>query len=669
MTDSVGLAFQKTECLGCGGDRTLGSSCPECGRAGRKNEVNAHVVRRQSGLRLIDELVRDAHATATFSGDLPSDSAVSALLNELAHGIRLFASTDGSTSSVEQLADLLSRLNSLRFTWSRTPMLRPTMALVKATQEALDSIHELWLAWERVLGAPTLEEVQRTQLAALPLMESAGTTLDKYSAAANAVAVYEDHNEPSNLKRTLSALQRSHPELSFGESARQGSLIAMEELGVPVSPSVGAQYLALIGVADVHFDSERFRKVLKESARFCFNNAYLEELSQCPGALLGLANTQRAMMESLKALEAIMQIEDNDQSILRRIFSFYGEVYENVAAPIFAWYCRLAGLKSMPYEKLIELDATKLAERLESSKTTSGWFLGADAYLRNADGHGSKTYSIDGELVTFNLRSFRGTLSKAEVLDKFYSLFESLAAVSWSLNNALDQAQIEVPVSEADVQYLGMSPLEVSCLWLERHDETLVSASATDGNWEIQLASGASVASDIALRLATAQPGDFQQIKIHRQSSVEPLLVIPFDRYTNAKVLEDSGVDEVGRILAELELKMASRLGGNSIVTREDIGFAIGIFGMHLLSPDKTMMRHMRVARTAAVTEHHSDLMAVADRVFLAFRNPNFRSAAKLGSELRQLICNRPSKFPVSNNVLIKNGAETPGYSLEESRR
>lgn len=660
MSRSDGLAFQKTECQACGGDRTFGSSCPECGRAGRANEVNSTVVRRQSGLRQISQLVRDVDSATMTSAVFPLDNVISPLLNELVKGIRLFASTDGSPASVERLADLLLRVNSLRFQVARTPMLRPSLALTRATRSTLDRFYELWLAWEKVLGAPTIEEVQRLQSVGLSLLNSTGATLIEYSATANAVAVYEDYAEPNLLKRTLSALQLAHPELSFGEFAAEGSRMATEQLGLPVRPSMGAQYLALLGIAEVHFDPERFKSVLKESANFCFENPKLVEVSLCPGALPGLSAAQRSMVESLKALEAIVQIEGNEHSIFRRIFSFYGEVYEDVAAPIFAWYCRLADLKSMPYEKLIGLNATDLAAKLESSETTAGWFEGTDAYLRNADGHGRKTYSIDGDLVTFHLKSFRGTLSIAEVLDKFYSLFESLAAVSWALSNALEQAGIDIPVTENDVEYLGISAFDISCVWLEQHGETLVEARTVDGSWELQLGPGNSVVSDIALRLAQVQSGEFRQMRIHRLSTEDPLLTVPLDRYTRAKALEDTGAEDLERVLAELELKMASQLGGTSVVTREDIEFAIGIFGLHLVSPNGEFIRHMRVARTAATRAPYPDLVALADRVFSAFRKPNLKAAPRLGGELRQLIHKSPSVFPESNNVLIQSLVDTP---------
>lgn len=647
------MKFQQMPCIRCGSNRILGMSCPECGMSGPAGEVNSDVVRRRTGLRKINEIVDALSGNPEPLSALPDRDEILPLVEDLAAGIGVFAQSNGSAFAVKKLSEVISKLADLRSRASNAPLRRPTITLTRTTKLTLDRLAAVWFAWEEVLRSPSVSEVQRLTPIAQELLDNAGSDFSAYRAVADAVAAYEDYSEPSILKRSLNALRFTNPGLSLLDLATEGALQATTELGIPVSQGKGAEFLALGAIARAHLDPVRITQVLTETSAFCLNNVHLVETSQSPGAIEGLAHGQRLILESLKAFEAIVQAESNNDSLLRRMISLYGEIYEDVAAPIFAWYCRLAGLKSKSYEKLMKLNATDLAASLLSSSVTSSWFLGAESYLRNAAGHGRSSYSITDDMVTFKLNSFSETVPVANILDKFFALFESLAALSWSLENALEQAGIDVPMMDDDAEYAGLSAFHLSCSSLEQAGEILHTARNQNDAWEIELGHGDTQASQIAMSLALQEQTGFLHATVRRRGTTDPMLSMPVDLVVDVVAMNSDGSDPDELLLAILRLRLKSTANGRSILTRQDVEFAICAFSLHFLSPNVGYARLLREARNIAIAAGYLETVDLSDRVFAEFRKSTPASAHRLAAELHAFVHHEAPTIPSSNNARV----------------
>lgn len=656
MSRKSGIRFQQMPCIVCGSARILGTTCSDCGRRGPTGEVNSDVVRRRSSLRAIAERV-DAVACDRDTGDsLPGRDEIVPLVEELAEGINVFAQSNGSAFAVEKLSEVLSRLSALRWRASRVTSRRPTIALTRATNLTLDRLAEVWPAWEKVLRSGSIAEVQLLAPIAQDLLDNASADFADYRAVADAVAAYEDHSEPNILKRSLNSLSFAYPHLSLLDLGTQGACQATKEIGIPVSQSMGAEFLALHAIANVHFDPERFAEVIKEAALFCFKHPHLVEISQSQGAIDGLAHSQRLILESLKSFEAVLQVETNSDSLLRRIIILYGEIYEDVAAPVFAWYCRLAGLKFKSYEQLMKMNATQLAGSLDASSVTTGWFLGAKSYLRNAAGHGRSSYSIAGDTVTFKLNSFSQAVPVAEILDTFFALFESLAALSWSLANALEQVGIDIPMTDEDAEYAGLSAFNLACLTLERSGEILHNARNQDRIWEIELGDGEIAASNIVMTFVLQNHAGFLCATVNRRGTKDALLTMPASLVAEVIAVKTDDSDPEELLLAILRLRSEAKTGGKPVLTRQDIEFAVSAFSLHFLSPNILYGRYLREVRNIALSAGHLDAVDLCDRVFAEFRHPNPVKAHRLAADLHKYVHHDAPVIPSSNCAQVVTG-------------
>lgn len=600
-------------------------------------------------MRKIDLTVVSASNYSVEPENLPESHEILSLAEDLTAGINAFAQDDGSAKAKDKLSDAVLYLSALQSRAARTPLHRPNITLIRATVATLDRLAEAWQVWRKALIASTMPEAQQLAKSAQLLLDSAGSHLVDYRTALDSIAAYEDSSEPDFLKRLLRVLSLANPNLSFTDLEEEGASVASKELALPIGTGKGIDFLILTGIAKAHFDPERFATVLKETATFCLKSEKLLETSRSPGAIEGLASTQRSILESLKAYESILRTETNHKTLLRRIISLYGEIFEDVAAPLFAWYCLLAGLKTKSYAQLMSLNATELSSTLLSSSVTSSWLVGAKNYLRNAAGHGRTSYSISDDTVSFKLNSFSETVPIDEILDNIFVFFESLAALSWALTNALELAGIDLPLSEEDTEYAGIAAFEMSCFYLEHSGEFIHSAENRGEIWEIVLGEGTVSATHLALSLAMQRQTGASVIIVRRRDTTDAQLTIRKSLFTEVADQNTDGTRPDELLLKILLLRSESTSEEKPVVTRQNLRYAIGVFGQFLLSSNNTYVRHIRSVRKIALDFGYLVEVAMADRVMSIFRKPTPLKRHHLVAELKDLAQEEAPAIPSSD--------------------
>ncbi|WP_146215785.1 hypothetical protein [Cryobacterium arcticum] len=612
--------------------------------------MNANVVRRRTSVvRVDDELVI---RRVQFSGAQHAQpSQVLDAIKSFTNAISTFAETDGSPAAVKAVTDAVAAIESLRFRHDSVQILRPDLALARAISRTLAQISLLWEAYKPVLTASTMAESVQLSEGAQALLDGAGESIRKHNARADAVAVFEDHTAGSLSERALKALRVNRPGLSLLEVASLGATEASAEVGVPVADALGAQYLTLIAVAEVHLDIDRFRRVASEAAQFCHKNKLLSEIAAAPEAIQALVEGNRAYAEAITAFEAVLQHEKNETTLIRRIIKLHSEIYEGVGLYQFVWYALLSGMKQKPFHKLVMEGATGAANTLLNSEIAP-WFQGSDAYLRHAGQHGGAFSIVDGR-VLFKLDKPREPMRVEEVIDTIFTFFESLAATSWALSNALSNAGIEVPTPDADAAYIGMSKFKTAALWLSDRGEGVCRSEEKDNAWEFDL-DGVGGVSEIALTLAMAEGTLPHQISVQRHASTDPWLEIPLDMYIAHADMLSAEHTPSEFLISLLKLRASCHSGSQPLAGSGDFRYAIAVLGLFILNSDVTMIRHIRQVEVLARNAGDLDAIKLIHEILLQSRVKDRHAAHRLKAQLNEYVRELELNLPESTRVRIQ---------------
>jgi hypothetical protein len=362
---------------------------------------------------------------------LPSHDEVETYLSEFITALSGLLENPASADAIDRMAAVEKSVARLRASCSGHPQLRPMVAKQRAVARCLATLTKLWPTYAEALWAPTLEEAKSLADNGQKMLNAAIEEIRRYEDLVESALAYEDLSIPDPLDRALKALSISHPEFSLRDLGRLGAQGAELIANAPTDSGHGAQYLVLDAMASIHLDAERFKAVLREASQLCAGNPLLAAVASEAGALETLAGSSRLLYEALTSFEAVLLREKDEQALMRRFIKFYGEIYEDVAGPLFAWYSLLAGIKNQPYRKLIQTDVAALARSITQHTQTKSFLEDSGSDLRNAAQHGN-SFVVDGGQVTFHLRSYQETLSCAEVIDQIFSFLESAAAMSWS---------------------------------------------------------------------------------------------------------------------------------------------------------------------------------------------------------------------------------------------
>jgi hypothetical protein len=644
------MAFQTMTCGRCESERILGAPCDDCGMEPPRNEVNAHVVRRRTAVKLIDHEL-ELRRIALSGGEAARREQLLAAVTTFTESLKAFVDDDGAAASRSQLTEAVAQIERLRFQHDAVAHLRPDVAYARAASSTLERLSDLWPAYKRVLVASTIREAQRLSGDAQKLLDVVGEALATLADRIDAVAFYADDPSIPLFDRALTMLQGNSERLSLTAIGKAGAEQARTELGLAVSEPLGAQYLATIMVADVYLDTERFRTVAREASSFCSSSAKLHLLAATPGAIDALLEGKRALIEAVTAFEAILHHEQNEDALIRRLIKFHAEVYEGAGLSLFVWYLHLSELKTRAFGKMLEDNATDHATTLNQSALAS-WFLGSDAYLRHAGQHGSSLTIANGQ-ITFKLRSFKGTVTVAELVDTIYTFLESLLATTWALENALDQAGVDVRVSENDAAYLGVSKLRVATLALETLGETVHRAEQVGASWEFDLGNGGDLLVT-AFSVAKMAGNDISKVLMQRVESKDRLLSVSMDAVTTALEVAEQRLDPRELLIKLLRFRSEFALDGHRVVSRADFLYAVGALGIPMLANnDQTVIPYLRSVKKIAITLQEPTIADLVDEVFRQSRSQDQVSRRGFEKRLNSHVASHQLRNPESARIAI----------------
>lgn len=632
------IGFQTIDCLRCGGSRVLGRPCPECGAKAPSGEVNALVVKRRTAVRRIEGKLAALGSVELDQEDLPSDEEVARYVHDFIDALSIFLQDVDSSLAADRLIAAEMFLRSLAVRCEQIPELRPTMARHRALRRSVALLTQLWPKYAEALGAPDLDDARKFANEGQDLIDAAVAELDNLKRIFATAGAYEDLSIPDFLDRTLHALSVSHPGLSLLDLVELGTSEATEATGVPVGSAHGPQFLVLNAVASTHFDEDRFKSIVSGSARLCTNSPHLRSVASEPLALESLATSARLLWESLASFEATLLREDDEQALIRRIIKFYGEFYEDVAGPIFAWYNLISGIKSQPFAKLAATDVTELAKNLARHPTTEAYLEDSGAGLRNAAQHGN-SYSVANGSLVFKLRTFSDVLSYAELVDKVFSLLESVSAMSWALSNAITESGFDLPLKEADVSYMNLSNFRLAVLWLNGTHRTVLHAAQANSKWDFILEDAANQEFEIAQALMHVAGESTSEVTV-RSPTQAANLQVPYRALGEVAAAQDASLP-METLMAIIELRHSSRLDQKQVLNISDLKFAVASLGMFvLLNEDYSLIPHLRRILEISGTLAAREVNSIVREIFVQTRNPDAavkrRVAATLNTWLEE---------------------------------
>lgn len=651
-TSRKSIGFQTIKCLRCKGTRTLGQPCPECGAKARYGEVNALVVKRLAVVRRIEEGLEVEDLVEIKDVGLPSDDDVSESVYAFIKALGDLIEKPDSQETIMQMKQALRVIHALTTRCETLPELRPAIGKHRSLRRCMSVLMQLWPTYAQVLTASDPTEAKKLSDEGQRLIDSVSAEVDGFQNLMESVRALEDTSTPDFLDRSLQALAISHPDLSLLDLAEVGAREAAEAIEVPVDTAHGPQFLILNSIASAHLDADRFASVLQRTARFCIVSPHLKSVAAEPQALESLAASARLLWESLASFEATLLREADEQALIRRILKFYGEFYEDVAGPLFAWYNLLAGIKSQSYEKLIQSDVTVLARNLTANELTHSFLTDSGADFRNAAQHGSSLSHDNGHLI-FKLRSFSARLTYAEVIDRVFLLFESTAAMSWSLTNALASYDFTLPIGRTDSAYMDLSEFRLATLWIEGRGGRVLETYQTAASWHFTIDGQSGQELTLAHTLLRGAPESIVEVTV--RSPIEaPHVSVPFSELDRLSPTQQRD-DDVGTLSTLVNLRHASRIGHKPVLITSDLKFATASVGMFvLLKDDMSFVPNLRRILGIATEVDATEVATVVRRIFGQIRKKEAGIQRELASTLNKWLegCEAPV-IPQSHHVTV----------------
>lgn len=586
------------------------------------SEVDSHVVHRRSAARIIATRLNQRREPGSGNDDKPSTplalEELSRFVDSFLRAVDSFLHTDGSAAAIDDIVTAVVSLELMTSRHRETPEHRPHLTLHRATTSALEHLAQLWPMYEKALTATTMGEAQELGKNAQAILDSSVSALSQRSKLADAVFAMEDLSVPDVLDRTLVVLAQISPNSSLLQLGEQGAVQARALTGLDVDEGHGAHFLLLRSMADVHLDPVRFATVVVDATKMCHNSPMLRTVAKEPEALETLARSTRAMFEAFTAFEAILQHITDEDALFRRVIKFYGEVYEDVAVPLFAWYNLLSGQKAQPFTKLLRTNSTDLARSIHRSSQVGHFFIGTQPYMRNAAQHGI-SFDIRDDHVYFRLNSFNEVVSKPQVINDIFGFLESLAATSWALSNELSQAGVEIPTSQKDADFMGMSGFKTTKMGLSQMGIDVIAAEETDDAWAFSIATDYGDVFLLALAIFQTERTQVRRVSIWSVPGIDSLHVDMASVTSYLESVKDNPAEE-HHLMAMLELRKACRVNGVPVLNTSDLDYAIACLGIFLLESKVHLARHLRVIMAHAVAIGYDDGVALAREILSVFR-------------------------------------------------
>lgn len=553
------LSYSHILCRGCGADRVIEQPCSACGARPRTGEANAPVVRRREILRRVERQIREAPEATEEHLSIDGEALTRWLSGFLGDLEEILANP--SESSEEALVRRVLNLSVLRRALVKTATLRPT-GLDEGLLDAVENLEQLWPIYVRGLTSSSPHDAQNAERECQTLMDKAA---DKYAnagvarVAANAIA--DTETVPDLLTRVMEALAIRYPDDDLESLGERGHQACHQLVGRQVSLGSALDYLVVALISDSFLNPELFSRKIREcSFGLRSGEANLREIATLDGALEDLARVRRETSEAVNHFLSAVNGERNSASVMRRVVKVAGELYE-VAAPLWAWVRVILGPEAQQhsYRNAIRRDATDNVSSIGRCLPLVA--SGAPADLRNAAQHG-RAVSVDETSghVTIELRSFEGSFTPDEYLDRVFGLIESILALNWCLSDLLDHSGIDVPIPEADANYIGISIASQASFWLAHFRGYTVARSEVDhGTWYLEVDMPADQVLSTAIVLARAAvPGVNEVVLRTLNASGEAVQIDDSTMEAHEKAFLDADDLERAVLVAELTARLAA---------------------------------------------------------------------------------------------------------------
>ncbi|MCB2174305.1 MAG: hypothetical protein KQH57_00715 [Actinomycetales bacterium] len=489
---AIRLGYDKVRCDRCGDrERVLGIPCATCGDSPGPSEVNHQVQRRR---RLVAALRTELESVPAAGDDEEWRS-----LADL--GTRVASDFDGLLAALKQsslqsepfadgtlLAKAVRAVAQTRQRLSAANPLRPHLSQLELLRDTGRLTEEMCVAYLLALEAPSPVEAQRHADAAQECIDQIASRLAEYNRVMAAAGLLEEEGDlGSATSRLFGALKALHPGLRVTELDELGRGRFKEITRVDAVVGTGAGVLAAEMVATVHLDATRFRSALSAAASLAHDAG--SRFAEIVAEEVVRSDIRRAAVHGLEAyaqLALLIRIAPSEDAALRQVMKLYRNLFEDVMAPLVSVMLLASGEVTKPYAKLIAEDATEIARRAAASQVVGPLLAGAEPTYRNAEGHGAKTYRLEGNDVVFELRSFAGRVPVDTVLDDSFALVESLLALQLAIVNAVSVLGYE-DHEPADLGYFQPSAVQMVEFLLEDQQISVERLEFSEEAWELGL--------------------------------------------------------------------------------------------------------------------------------------------------------------------------------------
>ncbi|MGD8167530.1 hypothetical protein ACEXOS_009950 [Herbiconiux sp. P16] len=488
-----------------------------------------------------------------------------------------------------------------------------------------------------------MSEAQERAREAQAAMDNAGEPVQSANDLCELAEILADEQR-SVPERLISALAIRLPNLSVVEMPERGAIAAKLALELPVGPNSGLSYLLFESIAATLLDPVRYKAKVRLALSEVVDSR-VKWIAELEGALSSLAEAHRLIYEATVAYCAVMAVESDERALVRRTGKLTHEIYE-AATPVFAWYRLLLGdqVDDHAYHRLSAKDATELVGVLQNGPL-GDVFADAAKYLRNAPVHGrSLDYKPESDEILISLKSHAEAIGVQDFLDRVLAFLETVLASIWSLENAIELAGIELSPSEADLMYMGFTPLTLTAITLPSLSGIVVNHYEKAGDRWIFRVEGDADLLNLAFVAAGNAVGHAQFVDLIA-SEEAPLTVrlADLEAWT-----QSSGHEMTTRFL---EFKASADIGGSSALERADVQFALAGLGLALLDGDVQVIPLLR--RLRALSQQHAWLQEVrlAAEIMSSVRSP---SSLDLRRRLAATVQEIPApKMPTARAVSV----------------
>lgn len=598
------MRLSTCECLKCGADRVLERPCDECGAAPRTGEINQPLAARRQLIRVIDALVGDG---AGGQMDSPLEDPVRALtdwLEGFVGALRGLVADPPVVDAAQGMASWLLRLEALRERFASSARLRPNR-LETGYVGVCDALREVWPLYREALTTTDIALAQRLSARAQRQIDEAPEALSSARLSLVAMdAIAESQSQDSLIAGVMRAVRVRYGDVSFPELVALGESRIRDTGLAQATSAASLDFLIVDLIADAQFDHDAFRAKVLEVSRCCGTTERLSFVASMDGALEGLAEASRDLQETLRQASMVMQSEDREGPLFRRLVAVVGEIYER-ALPMYAWLQLLSSeqLSLGAYSALVKKDATELVRGLQRTMPRS--FDDLPKYLRNSSQHGQAIkFDAERNTVSVGLRSDERTISIVEYIDHVYAAMESLTAIRWALTHALDVAGIESSLSASMLDEMGVSQISLVKFWLQEfHGIGAERVLFEAGHLQVTHDGNPAEVFTLSVVLSRQRVGEAVTV-CGPDGAVDGQRVLVSSECLERFWSDSEEVPFALRTTALVELRHASLSGGMAILSGPDVEFAVLVCGKALLEDDLTQVATLR--RLMLIAKHHN---------------------------------------------------------------